>query len=556
MRFTFSLLLLSIIAATAAPPTLDHLYPAGGQQGTTVTVTAIGKTDPWPAQVWTDTPGLVFKPDKDKGKYLVEVAKDAPAGPHLVRLYNDEGASTVRFFIVSQMREDMDKEPNDEFANPQAVPSLPVVVNGRLDRGGDVDSYAVKLARGQTLIASVDAYRLASTTDALMRIVDTNGVVFAFNHDGRSFDPFMAFEAPQSGDYVIQVMGFPYPATASENLGGGSGYIYRLTLTTNGWLGHAFPPVVSDKEKHPVSLFGWNLGGKGDMTEENLALPALPTPGTTVAMKSPNAGNTLSLPVTTFPLVLESEPNDSREQAGKAAVPASVCGRIQGVGDVDYVSFQARKGDKLSLQVQSASMGFPLDAWLKIEDDNGKELAKADDGRDTPDPVLNWTAPADGRFFAVVGSTLRKGGPDCIYHLEMSLQTPLIEITAVANAFNLTAGQTNDFKLNVRRKNGHSARVAIAAKHLPPGVSALPLEAPSKDGEVSLKLVAAPDAGPVGVPFEIVFSEDGGAEKNVWHELTSRSLNNGVPQGYNTLVIEQIHQYWLGVVAAKAAQKK
>jgi hypothetical protein len=90
--------------AFAAPPTLDHLYPAGGQQGTTVTVNVVGKTDPWPVQVWTDTPGLAFKPDKDKGKFQVEVAKDAAPGPRLVRLYNDEGASTLRFFVVSRTR--------------------------------------------------------------------------------------------------------------------------------------------------------------------------------------------------------------------------------------------------------------------------------------------------------------------------------------------------------------------------------------------------------------------------------------------------------------------
>ena len=56
---TFTLLTAS---SFAADPVLNHLSPVAGQQGTTVSVTASGKFDPWPAQVWVDTPGVIFKP--------------------------------------------------------------------------------------------------------------------------------------------------------------------------------------------------------------------------------------------------------------------------------------------------------------------------------------------------------------------------------------------------------------------------------------------------------------------------------------------------------------
>src|SRR4051794_33090916 len=68
----FSLLLAAVLVpsrASAAAPSIEYLFPAGGHQGTTVTITVRGKPDakdakidPWPAKVWADSPGLEFKP--------------------------------------------------------------------------------------------------------------------------------------------------------------------------------------------------------------------------------------------------------------------------------------------------------------------------------------------------------------------------------------------------------------------------------------------------------------------------------------------------------------
>src|SRR5687768_4994304 len=191
-----------LAAATfAAEPTLTHLYPVAGQQGTTVIVTATSKSDPWPPQVWADAPGITFKAGKTKGKFDVEIAKDAAPGPHLVRLFNGEGASAPRFFIVTNHPELLDAEPNNEFKSPQKIASLPATISGRLDKAGDVDSYAVTLTRGQTLTASVEAYVLASTFDGMLRVVDPNGTALAFNHDGRTLDPRLVWQAPRDGTF-------------------------------------------------------------------------------------------------------------------------------------------------------------------------------------------------------------------------------------------------------------------------------------------------------------------------------------------------------------------
>ena len=45
-------LLLAVCNSASAAPTIAHLFPAGGQRGTTVSVTAAGTFPSWPVGVW------------------------------------------------------------------------------------------------------------------------------------------------------------------------------------------------------------------------------------------------------------------------------------------------------------------------------------------------------------------------------------------------------------------------------------------------------------------------------------------------------------------------
>src|SRR5580765_2243133 len=98
-------------AMRAAAPTLDHLYPVAVQIGFTNVVTAIGKFDPWPPKVWVDAPGIVFHAETNAGKFAVEIATNTPAGPHLIRVFNEQGASGPRFLIVTGEPQVAEQEP-------------------------------------------------------------------------------------------------------------------------------------------------------------------------------------------------------------------------------------------------------------------------------------------------------------------------------------------------------------------------------------------------------------------------------------------------------------
>ncbi|MBK8001251.1 MAG: pre-peptidase C-terminal domain-containing protein [Verrucomicrobia bacterium] len=247
-------------SADAAAPVLDHLFPAAVQVGTTNVVTAVGKFDPWPAKIWVDAPGIVFKAETNSGKFSVEVAADAPVGGHLVRLYNEQGVSGLRFLVVTKERQTEEVEPNNEFKKPQMIDAFPAFINGRLEKSGDVDSYAVALEVGQTLVASVEAYTLASPVDAVLRVVDARGVQVAWNHDGGpTLDPFLTWTAKSAGTYVVQVFGFGYPADSSVNFVGNAKCVYRLHLSRGPYVNHTVPLGVPRGRKRTLELVGWNL---------------------------------------------------------------------------------------------------------------------------------------------------------------------------------------------------------------------------------------------------------------------------------------------------------
>src|SRR5207253_1042953 len=128
--------------------------------------------DMTPTQIWTDHPGIKAQPAAAGGSFSLQIEKNVPAGAHLLRLYNGEGSSALRIFLVGADREAAEAEPNDELTNAQPVPTLPATVNGRLDKSGDVDSYSVKLEAGQWLSAAVIARRLGAPVDPMLHLYD------------------------------------------------------------------------------------------------------------------------------------------------------------------------------------------------------------------------------------------------------------------------------------------------------------------------------------------------------------------------------------------------
>jgi len=545
------------VGLSAEAPKLEQLFPAGGVRGTTNAVVAVGKFDTWPVEVWMDAPGLVFRPEKDNGKFSVEVAANAEPGPRLVRMFNKDGATALRFFVVGEGREILEVEPNDGLNQGQAVSGLPLVVNGRLEKNQDVDGYAVDLVGGQWLIASLDAYRLTSPMDALMRVVDAEGRPVTMNHDGRILDPFIAWQAPSTGRFTVQVMAFPYPANNSVNLAGGGAYVYRLNLTTGPYLRNTKPLVLQAGGERSVAFEGWSLGVSSNRVSAGSVPVTVPLYDPTrphFVTSGVGALNRLRVLTAEDPSVMQGALERLGTNVFRLAIPGGVSSCLQVVGEEHRYRFTAKKGDRFEWAVLSGVYGFPLDAWLKIEDLAGKELVRDDDAGGWGDPRLEWTAPADGEFVVAIGSLVQRGGVDYQYHLMCSRPKPSVRATVAENVFVLEAGKTNEVKIAIGRKHGQEKAYRLRAVGLPASVVSPAVEVGAKAGEAVLKWWVHEDVSGWNGAVRFVLGQEGAEDVSVWHELISTSENNGVPGGFRELLVNETDSCWLTVLPKPPAK--
>ena len=557
-----SLFLLAVMGLRAAVPVLDHVFPAALQIGSTQSVTLVGKFDPWPTRLDLDIPGVTWEATTNTGVITVRVSPKAPVGPQVIRAFSPEGVSAPRFLILSSHPQRAEVEPNDETRTAQVLSDLPAEVNGRLEKNGDVDSYSVELQAGQTLVARLEAYTLQSPLDPVLRLLDAQGVQVAWNHDEvRSLDPLLAWRAPKAGTYVLQVFGFAYPADSDLRFSGSAKSVYRLHVSTDPVARHGWPLGVSRSVETRVRWGDW---GVPEMSSESTLVPSS-------AIASETVGHSLQIPGHRLPLEMpvgdgkewvEVEPNDTVATAQALEIPSAVSGDLDRAGDEDRYRVSAKKGEALRLEVQAAGLGFPLDAWLKIEDSTGKELVRNDDSGGA-DPVLDWTPPESAEYRVVVGNLLQRGGRDQRYRLSVQRPQPVWSASVPEAFLSLEPGKTNEWKVAISRRFGAETRLTVSVRGLPPGVRVDPVEVPEKALEATLRWITATNAASFSGPFQVEVMAPKSVQglagvQQAQFSLVSAGENNGVPQGFRRLVVESVSRLWMTVLPmpSKPADKK
>jgi len=311
----------------------------------------------------------------------------------------------------------------------------------------------------------------------------------AWNHDFICLDPRLVWQAPSSGRYIVQVMGFKYPADSDVRLTGGDGCVYRLHL--NALL--CPPQLIKDG-------------------------------------------------------VLEHEPNGTITNAAMLSLPAMVHGAIAWPGDEDWFAFKAEKDEWLEIGFEAASLGSPLDARLVVMDAQRRELARAEGDGQFHDPHLDWRAAHNETYYVSVGNVLHQGSVSHEYRLSLRHAVPDYKATVTASSFVVHGGQTNEVKLQISRLHGFNRKLIARIQGLPDGLAADPVEVAQDAKEASLKIVIAPEAKATQRPIRIVLY-DGKSSEVKWAtaRLVSASEDNGVPGGYSKLLVESTDEFWLTV---------
>ena len=117
-----------------------------------------------------------------------------------------------------------------------------------------------------------------------------------------------------------------------------------------------------------------------------------------------------------FPNVEEKEPNSEFAKAQKIPLNSTVEGVVNRE-DVDYYLVDAKKGQRLSVEVEGVRLGHTLfDSYVAIQDMKGAILAQSDDtALFLQDPAVVVLAPQDGTYVIQVRESSYGGNGQCFY---------------------------------------------------------------------------------------------------------------------------------------------
>ncbi len=145
-------------------------------------------------------------------------------------VFRTESVSNRIAFSVDTLPECLEKEANDSPHRPQRV-SLPIIINGRIDKPGDWDVFRFEGCAGQEVYAEVRARRLGSPLDSILRLTDAKGKQLAINDDHRDegagllthhADSLLSAALPADGSYFV------YLGDIQQH--GAADYAYRVRI--------------------------------------------------------------------------------------------------------------------------------------------------------------------------------------------------------------------------------------------------------------------------------------------------------------------------------------
>ncbi|MBI1914797.1 MAG: PPC domain-containing protein [Planctomycetes bacterium] len=485
-------------------PVLHTVFPAGGQAGTSVTVAVDGTGLDGLRDLHSTVPRLTAK-KTGTNRFSLTIPAGAPAGVYDLRAVGLYGMSSPRAFVVGNRAETLEREANDTFASAQPVP-LDVVVNGRIEKPGDVDCYKFRAKAGQRVVLECLAERIDSPLRAVLEVHDATGKRLAVNRGYTGIDPLVDFLVPADGTYFVKVFDLSYLGSAA--------HYYRLDIDTKPRLEFALPCVVTRGRSTRVKLFGRNLfppSPRSRKAESSLALdcvdveitppaadrhepiplPLRPAQVTVDAFPYyyPGSHAPLLVSVTDVPVLSGASDNTVPDHAQALGVPCEVSGQLTDGDERHWYAVRARRGEVLWLEAFGARIGSPVDLDLTVLDPSGrKELVKLADSLEDlggyrfptahPDPAGRWVVPADGRYLILVRNLIggQNRDPRRIYRLSVRREEPDFHLAVISRradqpaGLNLWRGGREMVEVLALRRRGLSGPIRVAAEKLPTGI--------------------------------------------------------------------------------------
>jgi hypothetical protein len=556
-------------AAAVRAPDILSLYPVGLVRGAGTTIEVRGRHFEGAYAVWFDGRGIEARLEKvqlDEAAALVPQTKTGKVekedqsprqiafltarltpqvvtGKHSLRLIGPGGISKALPFLVYSDRGIA--ETGADHGSPQSAQpiSIPLLLEGKLAKMGEVDYYSLDAAAGQELVFS-------GVSNSPTKSGNFDGLQFTLYAAGSSwFDPHrptrvafsdeprLTYRFPKAGRYLLALSGYlgaggpdfsyqlrihPGPETHAEKLNDsiiddldqtfarqlGPDRISRL------WARTVFPEVPRQAEKQTAGAGAGSVsppGAAGHATEGSSASPREASAACTVYH--------------------DREPNETSAQSQELTLPAVVDGAIQRPGDVDTFRFKVKSGEPLAIELETPAASLPeFNPRITVSDSKGQEVLTniwrrvgGDNNQwmKTLQPKAIYTVEKDDEYTLQIGDLVSYlyGGKTFRYRMVIRPQVPHVgKIEIKQEEINVVAGQAAKLNLTVEQEEGYTGDIALSVENLPPGLQALPAaevepdpvpkldEGPkerfvSRKRELAILLLAGAHAPPTRLPY-------------------------------------------------------
>lgn len=549
------LLMATALAQILPVARLSTVFPAGAARGTETVVTVSGTDLEEPqALLFSDARVTARVTPTNSSAFVVTVPAEVPPGLIDVRWAGRFGVSNPRAFAVGWQPEILSVVTN---TLPKVAQELPVetVVNGRVAANASA-CYRVSLEAGKRYVARVESRELDSRLEPILEWRESGGRPVAESRQG-----FLEFVPGTNGAWFLGVRDNTYR--------GGEDFVYRLTVTSGPHVDFALPLVLREGESNRVTLLGRNLPGSRpsarlgvdrqplEEVEVEIVAPSADARavaaegfrrpvGTSVAAESwvwrwaPTNGvsNPVLFSLSPLPVVVGFT-NGLME----VVPPVEFCGIFPAPGELSGVTFSAKKGEVLWLELSGERLGFVADPRAVVErvrstpGDKGEtqfadvmelgdidtNLGGTDFNTSTRDATARFEAPEDGTYRIRVQDafnlglasvrwpyrlTLRRETPD-VSLVVLPLQPPRLndnDRSAQTQPLFLRRGETQLIRVVAFRRDGFGGDIELTATNLPAGVTVPAMRIPAGQNVAFVPVTASEDAAlaPEGVTWTLL----------------------------------------------------
>ncbi len=348
---------------------LSSVMPCGGKADSTFEVTLIGADlDGGEALVFSH-PGITAKfieppppkpvdpkaqPPKQpppSPRFTVTIAPDVPLGHYDVRFVGKFGITNAHAFVVGDLTQVLEKEPNNDVDQAQRV-EINSTVTGTIGQPTDVDYYVFAGKKGQRVLIQCQCATIDSKLTPDIKVLAGDNREIAGHRAAPLTDGLVDVTLPSDGDYKVRLV-------QSAHQLGGPELFYRLSITTGPWIDAVYPPMVQPGQSAEVTVYGRNL--PGGQLDPNVVVGGKPLEKLTVTVQAPKgetsrqrlafgghltpalgtldgfeyriqhdglSSNPVLLTFANAPVVLEGPPNSSAETAQEVPVPCEIVGAL------------------------------------------------------------------------------------------------------------------------------------------------------------------------------------------------------------------------------------